>query len=636
MSQKIVVGITQGDTNGIGYEVIIKALSDNRMLDLCTPVIYGSSRAFGFYRKGIPETDNINTNVVASAANAHPRRVNIVNCVPDNGPIEPGQCTHDGAMGAITALGTAVEDLKKGDIDVLVTAPFNKRAVTLETFKYAGHTEYLTKEFDAKEGLMFLCSDTIRVGVVTGHVALTKVPDIITEDLILRKLRVMNESLLRDFNIVKPKIAVLGLNPHSGDRGLLGDEEINVISPAIVKANEEGILAFGPYPPDGFFSVNMQYKFDAVLAMYHDQGLIPFKALAFDSGVKEFDEIIDATGKYILPGVIDDQVHFREPGLTRKADMESESMAAVAGGTTTFMDMPNTNPQTITEALIKEKRDIAASKAVANYAFYIGATNENIEELKKVDNSLICGVKVFMGSSTGNMLVDNRKILERIFSELSLIVATHCEKEEVIKANIAKYVSQYGEDLSIDFHSKIRNEDACYASSSEAVELATKMGGKLHMLHLSTAKEMSLLENKPLKDKKITSEVCVHHLWFNDSDYATYGNKIKWNPAIKSENDRLALMEAVNNGKLDIIATDHAPHLWEEKQGSCLKAASGGPIIQYSLLIMLEKVRQGEISIEKVVEKMSHAHTKFTFSHNPSPWQPEKNALTCIPHMALN
>ncbi len=285
MSQKIVVGITQGDTNGIGYEVIIKALSDNRMLDMCTPVIYGSSRAFGFYRKGIPETDNINTNVIASAENAHPRRVNIVNCVSDNGPIEPGQCTHDGAMGAISALSTAVEEMKKGFIDVLVTAPFNKRAVTLETFTHAGHTEYLTKEFGAKDGLMFLCSDTIRVGVVTGHVALTKVPEIITEELIMRKLRVMNESLLRDFNIVKPKIAVLGLNPHSGDRGLLGDEEINVIAPAIKKANEEGILAFGPYPPDGFFSVNMQYKFDAVLAMYHDQGLIPFKALAFDSGV---------------------------------------------------------------------------------------------------------------------------------------------------------------------------------------------------------------------------------------------------------------------------------------------------------------------------------------------------------------
>ena len=343
---------------------------------------------------------------------------------------------------------------------------------------------------------------------------------------------------------------------------------------------------------------SIHIKNDIIFKIYNSED-------KFDDVV--FDEIIDAKGKYLLPGVIDDQVHFRDPGLTHKADMETESKAAVAGGTTTFMDMPNTIPQTITETLIREKREIASRKSVANYAFYIGATNENIEELKNLDNSLVCGVKVFMGSSTGNMLVDNKTILERLFSELSIVVATHCEKEEIIKANIAKYVSLYGENLSIDFHSKIRNEEACYASSSEACELASKMGGRLHMLHLSTAKEMSLLENKPLSDKKITSEVCVHHLWFNDSDYASYGNKIKWNPAIKTENDRLALMEAINNGKLDIIATDHAPHLWEEKQGSCLKAASGGPIIQYSLLIMLEKAKQGELTIEKVVEKMAHA-----------------------------
>lgn len=285
MSQKIVVGITQGDTNGIGYEVIIKALSDARILDMCTPVVYGSSKAFGFYRKQIPETENINTNIITSAADAHPKRVNIVNCVPDNGQIEPGQCTHEGAQAAIMALEAAVKDMKAGMLDVLVTAPFNKRAVTLETFQFAGHTEYLTQEFQAKDGLMFLCSDKMRVGVATGHMALAKVPGALTEELILSKLRVMNESLLRDFNIVKPKLAVLGLNPHSGDRGLMGDEEIRIIAPAIKRANEEGILAFGPYPPDGFFSVSMQYKFDAVLAMYHDQGLIPFKSLAFDSGV---------------------------------------------------------------------------------------------------------------------------------------------------------------------------------------------------------------------------------------------------------------------------------------------------------------------------------------------------------------
>lgn len=282
---KVRVGITQGDTNGIGYEVIIKALSDARMLDMCTPVVYGSSKAFGFYRKQIPETENINTNVISSAKDAHPKRVNIVNCIPENFQIEPGQQTQEGSKAAIAALEMAVRELKEGAIDVLVTAPFNKRAVSDETFKFPGHTEYLVNEFEAKDGLMFLCADKMRVGVATNHLSLAKVPAAITEERILSKLRLMNDSLLRDFGVVKPKLAVLGLNPHSGDRGLLGEEEINVIAPAIKKANEEGILAFGPYPPDGFFSINMQYKFDAVLAMYHDQGLIPFKSLAFDSGV---------------------------------------------------------------------------------------------------------------------------------------------------------------------------------------------------------------------------------------------------------------------------------------------------------------------------------------------------------------
>lgn len=282
---KVRVGITQGDTNGVGYEVIIKALSDARMLDMCTPVVYGSSKAFGFYRKQIPETENINTNVVTSAKDAHPKRVNIVNCISENFQIEPGQLTQEGAKAAIAALDTAVKELKEGHIDVLVTAPFNKRAVNNETFKYTGHTEYLVNEFGAKDGLMFLCADAMRVGVATNHIALSKVSSAITEESILSKLRLMNESLMKDFGVVKPKVAVLGLNPHCGDKGLMGEEEINVISPAIKKASEEGILAFGPYPPDGFFSVNMQYKFDAVLAMYHDQGLIPFKSLAFDSGV---------------------------------------------------------------------------------------------------------------------------------------------------------------------------------------------------------------------------------------------------------------------------------------------------------------------------------------------------------------
>ena len=282
---KIRVGITQGDTNGVGYEVIIKTLSDARILDMCTPVVYGSSKAFGFYRKQIPETENINTNVISSAKDAHPKRVNIVNCIPENFQIEPGQQTQEGSQAAIAALEKAVSEMKEGLLDVLITAPFNKRAVSDETFKFPGHTEYLVSEFGAADGLMLLCADTLRVGVATNHLPLAKVPAAITEERILSKLRLMNDSLMRDFGVVKPKLAVLGLNPHSGDRGLLGEEEINVIIPAIKKANEEGILAFGPYPPDGFFSINMQYKFDAVLAMYHDQGLIPFKSLAFDAGV---------------------------------------------------------------------------------------------------------------------------------------------------------------------------------------------------------------------------------------------------------------------------------------------------------------------------------------------------------------
>ena len=285
MTRKITIGITQGDTNGIGYEVIIKALSDARILELCTPVVYGSSKFFGMYRKDIPETENINTNVISSAKDAHPKRVNIVNCLPDNLQIEPGQTTADGAKAAILSLEKAVEEIKAGHLDAIVTAPFNKYLVNEETFKYAGHTEYLVSQFGAEDGLMFLCSDQMRVGVATGHIALSKVSQALNPELIVSKLKIMNDSLMKDFNIVKPKLAVLGLNPHSGDKGLMGDEEMNVISPAIKMAQEQGILAYGPYPPDGFFGVNMQYKFDAVLSMYHDQGLIPFKSLAFDSGV---------------------------------------------------------------------------------------------------------------------------------------------------------------------------------------------------------------------------------------------------------------------------------------------------------------------------------------------------------------
>ena len=285
MSRKLIVGITQGDGNGIGYEVIIKALADERMLDLCTPVIYGSSKIFGFYKKQIHNIEQINTNVIASAADVHPKRVNIVNCLPDNVFVEPGQATPESAKSAMTALAKAVEDIKAGHIDVLVTAPINKRAMAGEGFGHTGHTEYLEKEFGVDEVALIMVCDNLKVGVVTGHVSLKEVPGMLTIDSILKKLRIMKTSLQRDFGIDAPKIAVLGLNPHCGDGGLLGDEESRIILPAVQAAVEEGILAFGPYSPDGFFGLGNYRKFDAVLAMYHDQGLTPFKALAFEEGV---------------------------------------------------------------------------------------------------------------------------------------------------------------------------------------------------------------------------------------------------------------------------------------------------------------------------------------------------------------
>lgn len=319
------------------------------------------------------------------------------------------------------------------------------------------------------------------------------------------------------------------------------------------------------------------------------------------------DEIIDASGKWLIPGVIDDQVHFREPGLTYKADIHSESMAAAAGGITSYMEMPNTVPQTTTIDALEAKFERAAQTSVVNYSFYMGANNDNLAELKRINPKQVCGVKVFMGSSTGNMLVNNTRTLEKIFREISSIIAVHCEKEEIIKANRDMYVSRFGEDLPIIFHPLIRSAEACYASSAQAVELASKYNTRLHILHLSTAKELSLLEDKPLSEKRITGEVCVHHLFFDDNDYAQYGNSIKWNPAIKTTADRLALMKAVNGNRIDVIATDHAPHLWSEKQGSCLKAASGGPLIQHSLLTMIDKFYREEISMTKVIEKMCHA-----------------------------
>lgn len=285
MNRKIVIGITQGDTNGIGYEVIIKALADARMLELCTPIIYGSSRAFGFYKKLVPDNEHIQSNIINSAKDCHPKRINIINCVPDTFHIDPGQPTKDASHASLLALEACVKDLKNGDLDAMVTAPFNKKAVSEEGFKFHGHTEYLINEFGVKDGLMFLCADKMRVGVVTNHVPISKISQNLSVEKILGKIKLMDDSLKKDFGIVRPKIAVLGLNPHAGDKGLLGDEEGTIIGPAIEQAQKEKILAFGPYSPDGFFSVHMQYEFDAVLAMYHDQGLIPFKALAFDSGV---------------------------------------------------------------------------------------------------------------------------------------------------------------------------------------------------------------------------------------------------------------------------------------------------------------------------------------------------------------
>ena len=319
------------------------------------------------------------------------------------------------------------------------------------------------------------------------------------------------------------------------------------------------------------------------------------------------DETIDASGCYLLPGAIDEHVHFRDPGLTHKADITTESHAAAAGGVTSIMDMPNTKPQTTTIADLEWKFNRAAEVSRANYSFFFGGTNDNMDEIRRLDRSRVPGLKLFLGSSTGNMLVDKKDSLERIFGEAGMLIAIHAEKEEVIRRNIQYYTNLHGEDLDISFHSKIRSEEACYASSSEAVELATRLGSRLHILHLSTAKELSLLSNKlPISEKKITGEVCVHHLWFYDGDYEQFGNRIKWNPSIKTLADRTALREAVNNNTIDIVATDHAPHLLSEKEGSCLKAASGGPLIQHSLIVMLELAMEGRFTYEKVVEKMAH------------------------------
>jgi dihydroorotase len=317
--------------------------------------------------------------------------------------------------------------------------------------------------------------------------------------------------------------------------------------------------------------------------------------------------VIDAKGKHLLPGAIDDQVHFREPGLTHKATIYSEAKAAVAGGVTSFMEMPNTNPPTFTQQLLEEKYKIASQTSLANYSFYIGAANDNLDEVMKTDIKKVCGLKIFMGSSTGNLLVDNSKTLDGFFSRFPSLIATHCEDEATIKHNTAVFKEKYGEDIPVACHPFIRNDEACYKSSSFAVDLAKKHGTKLHILHISTAKEISLFDNSiPLEKKKITAEACVHHLWFNDTDYARLGTLIKWNPAVKTATDQREIFNALLQDKIDVIATDHAPHTWDEKQNNYFKAPSGGPLIQHSLVAMLEFYHQGKIKLEKIVQKMSH------------------------------
>lgn len=317
---------------------------------------------------------------------------------------------------------------------------------------------------------------------------------------------------------------------------------------------------------------------------------------------------INAEGKYLFPGAIDDQVHFREPGLTHKGEIYTEAKAAVAGGITSYMEMPNTVPNTLTQELLEQKYQRAAECSLANYSFFMGASNDNIEEVLKTDEKNVCGIKIFMGSSTGNMLVDNEKTLEGIFSRSPMLIATHCEDEATIRHNTELFKQKYGEDIPVESHPLIRNAEACYKSSSMAVALAKNHNTRLHILHISTAKECGLFDNKiPLKQKRITAEACIHHLWFDDSYYKTKGNLLKWNPAVKAASDRDEILKAVLDNRIDIIATDHAPHTWEEKQNNYMKAPSGGPLVQHALPAMLEFYKQGKISLEKIAEKMSHA-----------------------------
>ncbi len=323
-------------------------------------------------------------------------------------------------------------------------------------------------------------------------------------------------------------------------------------------------------------------------------------------------KIIDAEGNYLIPGAIDDQVHFREPGLTHKGDIASESRAAVAGGITSYIEQPNTIPNAITQELLEEKYQIAAKNSYANYSFMMGGTNDNLEEILKTNPKNVAGLKLFLGSSTGDMLVDSSEALEKIFSSTKLLIAVHSEDETTVKENLERYKLQFGDDIPVKFHPEIRSVEACYKSTVKIIELAKRTGARLHVFHISTAKELDLFTNKiPLEDKKITAEVCIHHLWFSEEDYAAKGNLIKWNPAVKSADDRKALWEALLDDRIDVIATDHAPHTLEEKNQSYLKAPSGGPLVQHAVVAMFEAYHQGKISIEKIVEKMCHNPAKI-------------------------
>jgi dihydroorotase len=318
-------------------------------------------------------------------------------------------------------------------------------------------------------------------------------------------------------------------------------------------------------------------------------------------------QIIDAENNFVIPGIIDDQVHFREPGLTHKADIKSESRAAVAGGVTSFIEMPNTKPQATTLVELEKKFDTASKDSLANYSFMFGGTNDNLDEILKVDKKNVAGLKLFLGSSTGNMLVDDLEVLEQIFSKTDMLISVHCEDEATIKNNLKEYTDKYGDDIPMKFHPLIRSRKACYISSSNAIKLAKKTGARLHVFHLSTAEETKLFSNKKkLKNKKITSEVCIHHLWFSDSDYAELGSKIKWNPAVKSSSDRDALWKALLDDRIDVIASDHAPHTEEEKKSNYLNCPSGGPLVQHALAVMLEAHHNNKITLEKIVEKMCH------------------------------